>query len=41
VAAFFVPGLPESFGRQLDDLSPSAGESDENDPTIPGKDGDG
>ena len=24
VAAFFVPALPESFGRQLDDLSPSA-----------------
>jgi MFS family permease len=41
IAAFFVPALPESFGRQLDDLSPSAGESDENDPTIPGKDGDG
>jgi MFS family permease len=34
LAAFVVPGLPESYGRELDDLSPSAApEPDENGPT--------
>jgi AAHS family 4-hydroxybenzoate transporter-like MFS transporter len=32
LAAFIVPGLPESYGRELDDLSPSAPEE----PEIPG-----
>ena len=42
LAAIVIPALPESFGRELDDLSPSAPpEADESDPTAPGRDGDG
>jgi len=34
IAALLVPALPESFGRELDDLSPSEGEPDR--PSPPG-----
>jgi MFS family permease len=37
IAALLVPALPESFGRQLDDLSPSSDEPDGPSPPEPGE----
>ena len=39
IAAFIVPALPESYGRELDDLSPSA-EGGPNGPSPPSGDTD-